>query len=352
MQTDVKEIKQKHFQEPSNLLGETQLLTRSPVVSNKNEEPRRIPLAEEKFEQDFSVHEKRDDSNLLEIEENPSNESVRQEVGDEKTSEPPFILGTEQPLKPVFEQSVLIYLKNWVSIYLKMKRKTSHWTGIKHENDVLGGIVTEKNQEIAGLQAELQRARSTIGNTAEELTCTKMQHQKEMEEKAKEINELKESLIAAEYTGNIQIDSLNNEVRVLKKNIVGLTAKVVANTKEDSKNKELKLESALQARNKMRSELCKKLKSVEEELETAKKKIESGNTQLKQQHLRIQSSEKEISELAAENVKNNEVIQDLQEKNGELSKFVDNVKNAMEMLAPRYKTMLELTTLLEKATMA
>ncbi|CAL8119760.1 unnamed protein product [Orchesella dallaii] len=33
--TDVKEIKQKHFQEPSNLLGETQLLTRSPVVSNK-----------------------------------------------------------------------------------------------------------------------------------------------------------------------------------------------------------------------------------------------------------------------------------------------------------------------------
>ncbi|CAL8119663.1 unnamed protein product [Orchesella dallaii] len=143
----------------------------------------------------------------------------------------------------------------------------------------------------------------------------------------------------------------------------------LANMREDSKNKELLLESArqykacsmkqiatakaevtlarslhetsVQARNKMRSELCKKLKSVEKELKAAKKKIESGNTQLKQQHLRIQSSEKEISELAAKNVKNNEVIQDLQEKNGELNQFVDNVKNAMQMLCLRRGTMMQ-----------
>ncbi|CAL8139478.1 unnamed protein product [Orchesella dallaii] len=111
-QTGVKEIKQKDFQGPSNLLGEIQLLTRSPVVSNKNEEARKnTPLAKEKFQQDFSVHEKRDDSNLMEIEENSSKESLRQEVADEKTSDsdPPFTLGTEQPLKPVFDQCALNY---------------------------------------------------------------------------------------------------------------------------------------------------------------------------------------------------------------------------------------------------
>ncbi|CAL8128195.1 unnamed protein product [Orchesella dallaii] len=111
-QTDVKEVKQKDFQGPGNLLGEIQLLTRSPVVSNKNEEARKnMPLANEKFQQDFSVNEKREDSNLMEIEENPSKESLRQEVADEKTSDSdtPFTLGTEQPLKPVFDQCALNY---------------------------------------------------------------------------------------------------------------------------------------------------------------------------------------------------------------------------------------------------
>ncbi|CAL8139480.1 unnamed protein product [Orchesella dallaii] len=111
-QTDVMEIKQNDFQGPNKLLGEIHLLTRSPVVSNKNEEAGHVQLlAKEKFQQNFSVHEKRDDSNTMEIEENPSKESLRQEVADEKTSDsdPPFTLGTEQPLKPVFEQCALNY---------------------------------------------------------------------------------------------------------------------------------------------------------------------------------------------------------------------------------------------------
>ncbi|CAL8119669.1 unnamed protein product [Orchesella dallaii] len=96
-QTDVKEVKKKDVQGSNLTLGEVQLVTRS--------------TAKETFQQDFSGHEKGDDLNLMEIEENITNEPVRQEIADEEISEAPFILGTEQPLQPVFDQRLLNYLK-------------------------------------------------------------------------------------------------------------------------------------------------------------------------------------------------------------------------------------------------
>ncbi|CAL8105627.1 unnamed protein product [Orchesella dallaii] len=98
--TDVKNVKKKDVQGSSLTLGEVQLVTRS--------------TAKETFQQDFSGHEKRDDLNLMEIEQSLTNEPVRQESADEKISEAPFILGTEQPLQPVFDHRLLSYLKEIV----------------------------------------------------------------------------------------------------------------------------------------------------------------------------------------------------------------------------------------------